>query len=405
MKIAWLSQYNVFKLLPEIKLNREVILHNSSWIHSLSEQLGLKKEIELHIITYSHLVDQSQTIIKNGIYFHVIKYSFPFTNRGFPWYLPFDKLSGYYSFAKAARKIINEIRPDVVHVHGTEGGYFTPAAKKNIPYIISIQGIISEIMKIEPTIAGLLQIPFEDHAIKKATYFGCRTNFDSGFVKKKNRDAIIFDLPEAMNSVFFENDWKPLPELSLLFVGSIMKRKGIEDLIQSINKLKVSFPDIRLKVIGSGTKKYTDYLKQIVEKKALLSNVFWLGARSPIEIASELSKSTLFVLPSLMDNSPNCLAEAMAVGVPCIATKVGGIPSMVTDKIDGMLFEKHDVNKLVDIIQLLVRDKELQKKLSVNAKAKAFQRNYPPNVAEKYIEVYKSLVNGSSKNIGNYTIV
>src|ERR1035437_2756026 len=126
IKVAWLTQYNVFRLLPEIKLSRQVILHSSSWINVLSEQLILQKEIELHIITHCPFVEQPQTIIKNGINFHVIKYNFPFTNRGFPWYLPFDKLTGYYSFKRKARKIINEIQPHILHVHGTEGGYFTP---------------------------------------------------------------------------------------------------------------------------------------------------------------------------------------------------------------------------------------------------------------------------------------
>lgn len=392
IKVAWLTQYNVFKLLPEIKLNREVILHNSSWIHTLSEELVLQKEIELHIITHCSFVEQTQTIIKDGIYFHVIKYNFPYTDRGFPWYLPLDKLTGYYSFKKSARKIINDIQPDILHVHGTEGGYFTPASKTNLPCIISIQGIISEYVKIEPSITGYLQILYEQSAIRKAKYFGCRTNFDFDYVKRRNRIAIIFDLPEAMNMVFFKHHWNRPSNLSLVFVGSINIPKGILDLIYAVVKLKNTFPSIQLKVIGSGTKKYIKYLKMVIEKHNIKSNIFWLGNKSPNEIASELSKSSLFVLPTLLDNSPNCLAEAMAVGVPCVATKVGGIPTMIEDRNNGMLFEKHDIEGLVNIIQHLANDIELQDKLSVNARAKAFERNYPSNVVKKYVEVYKSLI-------------
>ncbi|MEJ7769417.1 MAG: hypothetical protein WKF89_16480, partial [Chitinophagaceae bacterium] len=102
IKVAWLTQYNVYELLPEIELTREVALHSSSWIHTLSEALSSETEINLHIITHSPLVRRSQTISKNGIVFHVIKYNFPFTDRGFPEYLPFDKLSGYFSFQKEA---------------------------------------------------------------------------------------------------------------------------------------------------------------------------------------------------------------------------------------------------------------------------------------------------------------
>ncbi|MEJ7831144.1 MAG: glycosyltransferase, partial [Segetibacter sp.] len=174
IKVVWLTQYNVYELLPEIQLTREVVLHSSSWIHTLSEALALEKEISLHIITHSPLVSHSQTIGKNGIEFHVIKYNFPFTDRGFPEYLPFDKLSGYHSFKKEAAEKIRELRPDVLHVHGTEGGYFTAAIDSDLPCIVSIQGIISEYIKIEPSVAGYLQIFYERQAVQRAKYFGCR---------------------------------------------------------------------------------------------------------------------------------------------------------------------------------------------------------------------------------------
>lgn len=392
IKIVWLAPYNVSTLQPQLELNREVVQHSASWIHSLSEQLALNDDIELHIITHSQLINQSQTIKKNGIYFHVIQYSFPFTKRGFPWYLPFDKLTGYYSFKRKARKIINEIQPHILHVHGTEGGYFTPTTKTNIPCIISIQGIINEFVKVVPDISSYLQIPFENHAIMKGKYFGCRTIFDSNYVKKKNSNAIIFDLPEAMNEVFFQRQWKAHEGLTLIFVGSVNKRKGIVDLIHAVGKLKNSFSSIKLKIIGSGTKIYIRYLNKIIVNYNLNSNILWLGSKSPKEVAAELITSNIFVLPTLMDNSPNSLAEAMAIGMPCIATKVGGIPSMIEDRHDGMLFEKHDIDGLVNIIQLLTNDIELQDKLSQNARAKAFERNYPPNVVKKYVEVYKSLI-------------
>jgi glycosyltransferase involved in cell wall biosynthesis len=139
-----------------------------------------------------------------------------------------------------------------------------------------------------------------------------------------------------------------------------------------------------------------NYLNQLIENYGLQANVSWLGTKTPAEVATELSRCTLFVLPTLMDNSPNCLAEAMAVGVPSIATKVGGIPSMVDDKRDGMLYEKHDIEGLVNVVKLLLTDRCLLNKISVNARKRAFERNFPAEVSKKYITVYKSLMNGKS---------
>lgn len=391
IKVVWLCPYNVNNLLPELELNRKIITHNSSWIQNLSDSLALHPDLELHIITHSPAVNTTQHIIKNRIHFHVVKYNFPFTNKGFPKYLPYDRLSGYRGFARKARRIIAEIEPDVLHVHGTEGAYAVPALETQIPCIVSIQGIMSEYVKIEPSFQARIQAIHEQKAVKKATYFGCRTKFDYNFVRALNKDAVIFDLPEAMNTVFYQHQWKRPSDLSLLFVGSVNRAKGLEDLLHAMAKLKGPFPRLRLKVIGAGAREYLDHVNKMVHAYDLKQNISWLGIKSPKEIAVELSQSSFFVLPSLMDNSPNSLAEAMAVGVPSIATKVGGIPSMINDNVDGMLFEKHDVDALVAIIQHLVGNKELQDKLSTNARAKAQERNYPPRVARKYIDVYESL--------------
>src|SRR5690606_1927389 len=97
---------------------------------------------------------------------------------------------------------------------------------------------------------------------------------------------------------------------------------------------------------------------------------------------------SMFVLPTLMDNSPNSLVEAMAVGVPSIATNVGGIPSMAKNNCDALLVDKNDVAELANRIKLLFTDKELQSRLSANAKKRAYENNYPSKVSRKYIEVY-----------------
>ncbi|HZH94555.1 MAG TPA: glycosyltransferase, partial [Flavisolibacter sp.] len=243
MKIVWLSQYNVSILQPELKLNREAHQHTSSWIHNLSESLALHKEIELHIITHSQLVDETQSVKKYGIFFHVIKYTLPFTSKGFPGYFPYDKLTGYYSFQGRARKVINELRPDLIHVHGTEGGYFSAASGTGIPFIVSMQGIISEYVKIEPSFAGYLQSRYEKRAVSKARHFGCRTDFDNAFVRKLNKTAIIHDLPEAMNMVFYKHQWKRPADQSILFVGLVKRPKGIEDLIHAMPRLVEAFPN------------------------------------------------------------------------------------------------------------------------------------------------------------------
>ena len=392
MKVVWLAQYNVVKLLPLINLNQEADLHSSSWIHTLSETLAQREDIELHIITHTNIVSETQNFVKDRIHFHIVRYSFPFTNRGFPWFCPIDRLTGYHFFVINARDLIQQIKPDIIHVHGTEGGYFNAAYGLKVPCIISIQGIISEYVKVNPSILGYLQLPHEQFAIRKGEYFGCRTDFDFSFVKGLNKRAQIFDLPEAINNVFFEHKWEVKSDLILLFVGSIVKRKGIHHLLSAVAILKDQYPTINLRIIGTGQAKYVKSQKKFVREKNISSNITWLDSKNPTEIALELAKCTFFIFPSLIDNSPNSLAEAMAVGVPCVATNVGGIPSMIEHSISGMLIDKGSANQLAETIDLLANDLSLQKRISINAGEKAISRNLPSKVSKTYMDTYKSLL-------------
>jgi glycosyltransferase involved in cell wall biosynthesis len=111
------------------------------------------------------------------------------------------------------------------------------------------------------------------------------------------------------------------------------------------------------------------------------------------DIMHVLLNSSVFVLPTYMDNSPNSLAEAMALGIPSISTKVGGVSSMIVDKEDGILIDAGDVKALIENISILLTNATLQKKLSVNAKKHAFIRNYPEIVAKRTIKVYHAIVN------------
>jgi hypothetical protein len=95
-----------------------------------------------------------------------------------------------------------------------------------------------------------------------------------------------------------------------------------------------------------------------------------------------------------MDNSPNSLGEAMLVGMPCIASDVGGIPSMISDGENGLLYNHTDINELADKIELLFSDPALAKKLGAQAKITATERHSPAKIAELTNEMYRQVISG-----------
>ena len=199
-------------------------------------------------------------------------------------------------------------------------------------------------------------------------------------------------MPEVINSAFFDKKWQPETDSTIVFVGGIMKRKGVEILIAAIKKVKLKIPSIKVKFIGGYSRKYHKYLTNKIDKYQLLENTVFLGTKRSHEIAQILSESTLFILPTLIDNSPNSLAEAMAVGMPCIASNVGGIPSMIDDGENGILFPSMDSDILAEKIIKTLSNKEFMIKIGKNAKRVAYERNYKDRVVEQTVRVYKEIL-------------
>ncbi len=224
MKVVWLCPFPISYLqFTQIKAS-----HPASWIINLMDELKKNNEIELHIITHSASIPKSKHIIIEGVHFYLIKYSFPFTQKGFPSYFPLDRLTRFRNFIQEAIEIINLIKPDLVHSHGTENAYSICAIKSGYPHLISIQGIIQECNKISSTIQYKLQIPIEKFSVDNGKNFGCRTEWDRKFISDNNSNARIYYVPEAVNNIFFQSNWQNPNNSTLLFVGSLMKRKGLE---------------------------------------------------------------------------------------------------------------------------------------------------------------------------------
>jgi len=345
----------------------------------------------LHIISSSSNILFSQNFTKNRIHFHVVKYGFPLINRGFPYFFPYDSITWYSGLRKQVNTIINQINPQLIHVHGIEKGFALCALENIHKSIISIQGIYTKMQFIQPTLKGFFQKFIEKYSIIKFQNFGCRTNWDSNFVKELNQNAEVYNMPELINQNYFNKKWVGNEKQVIVFVGSIIKRKGIEVLISALKLVKIQFPQINLKLIGSYSKQYYNYLQKIIKHSNLESNIHFLGVQNNVQISKILSEASVFVLPTFIDNSPNSLAEAMAVGMPCIASDVGGIPSMITDNFDGLLFPSGNFKSLSEKILEVLNNKNIRKKLSENSKNTAINRNTTEVVLKSTLEVYQKI--------------
>jgi glycosyltransferase involved in cell wall biosynthesis len=141
-------------------------------------------------------------------------------------------------------------------------------------------------------------------------------------------------------------------EVRVLYVGALIPKKGVQDLIDAL--AAPVFGNVRLIVAGDGH--YASDLKCRCEKKGIQERAEWKGLVSPREVAELMRASDILCLPSYTEGTPNVVKEAMASGLPVIATRVGGIPDLVGAGETGLLFEPGNVNELRQCLEALVND-------------------------------------------------
>jgi glycosyltransferase involved in cell wall biosynthesis len=160
-------------------------------------------------------------------------------------------------------------------------------------------------------------------------------------------------------------DWFGCPPEALIVgsVGWLTDVKGHEYLIEAVAKLKPDFPSLHLVIIGSGDRH--DALLQQSELAGLRDAVHLLGHRDDIEAC--LAGMDLFVLPSLNEGMGRALIEAMAAGLPVIASRVGGIPAVISHERTGLLVPPGDASALAEALRRLLDRPEWAMQLGLAA--------------------------------------
>jgi glycosyltransferase involved in cell wall biosynthesis len=157
--------------------------------------------------------------------------------------------------------------------------------------------------------------------------------------------------------IFYPAPSRQMPDrcIRLLFVGSLIERKGLQDLIEAMDDPELK--SVRLMVIGQG------HLKTVLisraEELGLQDRITWESSVPQNQVAHIMRESDLLCLPSYMEGRPNVVNEAMASGLPVIVTRIGGIPDMVTEEKTALLFEPGDINQLRIHLKKVVREPDL----------------------------------------------
>ena len=179
----------------------------------------------------------------------------------------------------------------------------------------------------------------------------------------------------------------------VVFVGRIEKDKGVRELFEAFCRLKPHFAGLTLIIVGDGS--YRGQIQLKVIEAGVSGSVVVTGRVLQEDVADYLAIAHIFVLPSYEEGMPNALLEAMASGLPCIATQVGGNPEAVQDGINGILIPPRDAGTLVQALSHLLTHPDQAARLATAAANTARVGFSWRANAEANIAVYQAMLRPS----------
>jgi phosphatidylinositol alpha-mannosyltransferase len=176
------------------------------------------------------------------------------------------------------------------------------------------------------------------------------------------------------------------PGRLMLFVGRLHPRKGFPDAVRAFATLAPRFPDLRFAVIGSGRERdAVDELPDKVRRRVLL-----LGALEPARWASYAAVADVFVAPNRGGESFGMiLAEAMAAGVPVVASDIPGFDEVVTDAVDGVLVPARRPDALAEAVARILEDRSLAERLVAAGRRRADALSWE-RVTDRLLDLYEA---------------
>ena len=186
--------------------------------------------------------------------------------------------------------------------------------------------------------------------------------------------------------------FKPNPKNNDTFIitpgaSRLTSRKGLVYLIKAVDKLSKKYQQLELKIMGDGEGERAR-LEEIVDKLNLRGRVVFLGRIPREKTFSYYQEADVFVLPSLNEGMSNAMLEALATGLPILATDTGGSKELIMEGENGYIIEMKNAQDIADKLEKIINDFELKKKMGEASRKKALEMSWE-KVAKKYYQAYE----------------
>ena len=412
MNVLW---FNVTE--PSGYKNNNLVI--GGWQSSLEEIIKQDSNIKLHVaFEAKNLNDKPKSI--NNVTYIPFQVQFNLIER-------IRKKWNFQVYAKKVLvqciKIVESIKPDIIHVFGTEWPYGLIQKYTKIPVVIHIQGaiipycnalyppqyneisfVLKNFWNIRKWVSFFIHKSYynswkktEAEIWDAVSYYMGRTCWDKSVVNVQHPGATYYHVEEALRQSFInnENTWEQ-PEQNkkkiLLSTGCSTYWKGPDMLLKTAVLLKKIKFDFTWYVAGQMPKEIKSYVEYMEQQKFSDNNVEFLGMVNPDKLQKLLCNSNLYIHTAYIENSPNSVCEAQITGIPIISTNVGGIESLVHQDQEGILVPANDPWRMAYSIIELSSNLEKQQKFSANGINHAKNRHNPDNIHNQLIYCYQDII-------------
>ena len=347
---------------------------------ALLEGMREEPDLQVHIISCARKPLRAPERLSPNLFFHLLPV------RQWGWLR-----SAYSGCILAIQKKLRELKPDLVHAQGTERYCALAAAFSNLPNAITVHGNMRAIAKVNHAKVFCYQwcaARLEDFTLPRIGGVICLSDYTQSLVRDKAPRTWL--IPNAVSGDYFKVQKIRSDSRNFLCAGTIMPRKNQNALIRALDPLASRYA-FKLIFLGDGnrTDSYFREFSQLVETRPWCVHE---GFVSPVRLREFLSRATALVLPSLEDNCPMVILEAAAARVPVIATRVGGIPSLIQDSYNGLLFDPGRADQIAEATERYVADPLFARQMADNARALAETTFHPAVVSKRHMDVYREIL-------------
>ena len=307
----------------------------------------------------------------------------------------------YYS-----KQVIERSKPDLIHCFFTlPSGSFGLYCKKiyKIPYLVSALGADVPGFNIGDwrldayhSLTKLISKSIWDNssyviANSKSLQETCKK-----FSPEHNIDIITNGVDTEIFYPLQNKDFLNTKEVNILFISRLMLQKGVGTLIKTINILKErKIDNFKLTIVGEGHLK--SMMFALIDEYNLKEKVSFLGWKDLEELPDIYRSADIFILPSVMEGMSSVVLQAMASGLPIVASRVKGFEEILEENINGLFAECGNENDFADQLEKLIKSPELREKMSKNSIKKSRQFSWE-TIARQYVELYEKTVGLANEN-------